>query len=68
MRNLFSCPLGANIAPIGFKKEIAAAIPAVIAGVGALGAGVASLVSQADANKTNKQIAQEQMQFAKEHY
>lgn len=70
MRNLFSSPLGANIAPIGFKKQAAwaAIIPAAATALGAVGSSVANLVSQADTNKTNRQIAEEQMQFAKEQY
>lgn len=69
MRHLFNSPLGADIAPSGhFKCIAAAAIAGIASGAGVLGSGLASLFSQADTNRTNKQIAEEQMQFAKEQY
>lgn len=71
MRNLFSSPLGAIVAPIGNLKCSAAAV-AIGAGVGAgvagIAGGVANLLSSADTNKTNYKIWQEQLAYAREQY
>lgn len=72
MRNLFSSPLGASIAPIGNKKcmpaWLAPALAATAAGVGNVISGATQLINDANTNKTNYKIWQEQLAYAKEQY
>lgn len=73
LNQLFSSPLGAQVAPIGSYRPKRSATAAAIAtgigmGVGSLASAYANLKNQADTNEANKEINRENLAWQKEQW